>query len=374
MKQDIHFIQDACELYTVYLLQKISEEEGNAISSKSNILWSEYEVYLAERNLTHNDLSSNIYVKNLDAQLPVFHKNLKRKLPKEKFSFTNIETQARKEGLKGDFRIDFLHNNPINFSLKNYSGGIRNPQFKSGTFNSFILNFLFVPLQVGWFKDPNDGKKFRGSNKDERNQKIFDLGHQSIIPLIIRLDNLQADLRNTVLTSDEYKFYDEEKFDQLRKKVGTAGATIALEILNHIGEQKIRTQLIEMTGFAGGEELLAVSPTEYLDSYTSDNFHKFRRNLTNPLTRIEYELNGQTIVFQFILENENILSINVPFTINSNGAWYRDEPFEGVKFHPKEKMNLRYGQLRPKKSKEISTSINTYVNLGMAGLYSPNEV
>ena len=61
-----------------------------------------------------------------------------------------------------------------------------------------------------------------------------------------------------------------------------------------------------------------------------------------------------------------ILSIEVPFTLQANGAWYRDSSY--IEYHQKEKMSLVYGQRRPKKSKEIATSINTYLNLKKAGV------
>ena len=81
---------------------------------------------------------------------------------------------------------------------------------------------------------------------------------------------------------------------------------------------------------------------------------------------VEYNTNGKGVLFTLRDSDGIILSIEVPFTLQANGAWYRDSSIE---CHPKEKISLVYGQRRPKKSKEIATSINTYLNLKKAGVY-----
>ena len=45
-----------------------------------------------------------------------------------------------------------------------------------------------------------------------------------------------------------------------------------------------------------------------------------------------------------------------------------EEGVNGTIAGKKEKVDLVYGQRRPKKSKEIATSINTYLNLKKAGV------
>ena len=77
---------------------------------------------------------------------------------------------------------------------------------------------------------------------------------------------------------------------------------------------------------------------------------------------------GQSLRFQFSDDLGDILTIDVPFTLQKNGAWFlpKSGAYEGYKYHKKEKTNLLWGQRRPKKSKEIATSINTYMLLGKA--------
>jgi hypothetical protein len=184
------------------------------------------------------------------------------------------------------------------------------------------------------------------------------------------MDQIHEHMRNEVLRSDYYKFYDEARFDSLRKKIGQAGVSVAFDILNNIEDEIIIKNILTSTGFLDGEELLAISPTEFLDTYTNLAFMNFRSKLADDKVMVLYEKKGQSLILNVSRENCGLLEVNIPFTINSNGAWWRDEPFSGTKYHPKEKLNMRYGQLRPKKSREIATSINTYIKILDASIYS----
>ena len=377
MKQDTHFIQDACELYVVAKMQEFAEIKDRSIDRSAKQRFDEYETYLKERKLSHKTIESSDYIRNCDKAIPTFLDEIISAHPEEKFKFTNIEKESRDKNLKGDFQIDFIRRPALVFSLKNYKVSIRRIQLKSGTFNSFILNFLFKSSGVGTleYADQNGVKrKFRGSNKLQRDAALTSIGYAKIIPLVHKMDSIHENMRSEVFKSGAYDFYDEAKFDALRKSVGLAGVKTALEILEKIDKRVIRQQVIDMTGFDGAEELLAVSPSEHLDSYTNKKFHKLREDFLNDDCLLTYAIRGQSLIFTFALEGRKILTVDIPFTINSNGAWYRDEPFEGEIYHPKEKIKLRYGQLRPKKSREIATSINTYIDLGATSIYSDDAI
>ena len=377
MKQHDHYIQDACEFYVVAQMQKFAEQNDFAKSKQADRKFQEYEDYLRARKLNHNKIQDSEYVANCDAIIPEFLSSIKKLYPHEKMDFENIEKEARDQNLKGDFEINFIVQPPVKFSLKNYKGGIRRMQFKSGTFNSFVLNFLFTPAGVGTFQYIDaDGtiKKFRGNDRKERDSAIASVGYSEIISLVHDMDSIHENMRATVLDSGNFAFYDEHRFDALRKEVGLSGVKIALKILNKIDRKVVHDQIIDMTGFDGAEELLAVSKHEYLDSFTNQKFHKFREILLHEETELTYNVRGQSLLFDFKNNQKSVMRVDVPFTINSNGAWYRDEPFEGTRYHQKEKMLLSYGQLRPKKSREIATSINTYVDLGSTSIYSEDEI
>jgi hypothetical protein len=385
MKQSVHIIQDACEHYAVAIMQELAEKKGRAITTISPFLYSQYEKYLLDRGIKHDDIKSDQYIKNLFKHIPSFIEKLLAKEFPHKVNFRCIEKEARNKNLKGDFEVQLSNKKIINFSLKNYNGGIRNMQYQSGTFNSFIMNLFFESSGVGSYVfKVSDTKKclkksctisyghehFRGSNLKARDNALLKIGYKNIIEYVHKMDQIHEHMRNEVLYSDNYKFYDETRFDSLRKKTGQAGVSVAFDILNNIGDEIIRKNIITSTGFLDSEELLAISPTEFLDTYTNLAFMNFRSKLADDKVTVLYEKKGQSLILKVCHENCGLLEVNIPFTINSNGAWWRDEPFSGTKFHPKEKLNMRYGQLRPKKSREIATSINTYIKILDASIYS----
>jgi hypothetical protein len=64
-----------------------------------------------------------------------------------------------------------------------------------------------------------------------------------------------------------------------------------------------------------------------------------------------------------------LIAVDFPFTINTNGAWYMEEtPPDGI-YHAKEKRILHFRDRRPKKSKELSTMVLTYVDLSKTGIF-----
>lgn len=377
MKRKTHYIQDACEYYAVAKMQELMEKAGHAKNQVSSARHQEYDAYLTKRGLTHKQIESGDYVQSIDKAVPIFLNNLLAKHPDEKMNFINIEKEARDRKMKADFQIDFSRRSAVDFSLKNYKGGIRRIQLRSGTFNSFVLNFLFESCRVGTFRYKDyvgHEHEFRSADKQKRDKALEATGYSSIIPLIHEMDEIHESMRESIFNSGEYEFYDEAKFDSLRKRVGLAGVKVAHKIMDEIDLKLVQKQIIDMTGFDGKEELLAVSPSEHLDSYTNPRFHKFRNDLLHENCKLSYQNRAQSLIFTFKLEGHQILSVDIPFTINANGAWFRDEPFDGEIYHPKEKMLLKYGQLRPRKSREIATSINTYADLGNTYIYSDDEI
>ena len=78
---------------------------------------------------------------------------------------------------------------------------------------------------------------------------------------------------------------------------------------------------------------------------------------------------GQGLGIEFVHENVVVLKAQVPFTINKNGAWISGTPYAGVRLHHKEGVELAFGQRRPKKSRELATSVNTYLDLQPTGIF-----
>ena len=124
-----------------------------------------------------------------------------------------------------------------------------------------------------------------------------------------------------------------------------------------------------MAGLTYDEEILLVGKGKYLSSLFNKRYRNILKRVNSDDCVVEYNTNGKGVLFTLRDSNGIIVSIEVPFTLQKNGAWYLPKQrYSGTEYHPKEKINMIYGQRRPKKSKEIATSINTYLNLKKAGV------
>lgn len=373
MRDEEHHVQDALELYAVAKLQELAEERGLAITEDSAMKLAEFVAYAAARGYAFGDFETgrwSIYKATFDRHLPVFFDRLVRKFPDERFDFVNVEVDNRNAQLKGDFLIVSSAGRGISVSLKNYRGGALRPQLNSGTYNSFILNFLFDSPGVGTFTDPTTGLPFRSTPATVRDVVLERNGYGAIIPLMHKMDALNAGIRARFIATSEFEFLDETAFDRARKECGDAGATVALEILGAIDEPRLKARALKMTGMDGTEEMLIMDPAQFSDSITNETFAALRDSLHDPATTLVVGRRGQGIGFDFVNDGRVLLQVDVPFTINKNGAWISGDYYPGTRWHAKEGTNLAYGQRRPKKSRELATSINTYANFGATGIFS----
>jgi hypothetical protein len=183
------------------------------------------------------------------------------------------------------------------------------------------------------------------------------------------MDELNAAIRARFIDGPEFEFIDEATFDQARKECGEAGAAVALEILESIDPARLKARALRMTGMDGVEEMLLMDPLQFADSITNPTFAMLRDSLHDPTTTVRIGRRGQGIGLDFLSDERVLLQVDVPFTINKNGAWISGDRYEGTKWHTKEGRELAYGQRRPRKSRELATSINTYVNFGATGIF-----
>jgi len=226
---------------------------------------------------------------------------------------------------------------------------------------------MFESAGVGMFLD-GTGTRFRGSTVSKRDAALRDLGRPEIIPLMQQLDELNRSIKKRFVYSDEFAFLDEAKFDAARKQVGADGQAIILQILNTLGMDLVKARLLKMTSLDGHEEVLIMDPAQRSDTITNSRFKQLRFGVANAESIVTWATHGQSIRFEFVLSGQALLTVDVPFTINKNGAWISEE-YVGERWHVKEGGNLSTGQRRPKKSKELATSTNTYVDFAAAGIF-----
>jgi len=376
MDREQHYTQDAAEHYAVYKMAKVAEGLGIASRPHSDDLWQGFLDYLAAspRNWSLGDFTKHYpqYKENVDKQVPRFVAQLKAKFPGSLFEFAIDEATFRNLGLKADVTIRLsTENAPRHVSLKNYIGkrGIDRPQVSSGTFLSFAAGFVFERTGVGTYLDPRTGRTFKGADQAARNSVLEQLGLRELVKPLQTLEDLNSYAREELL---RLQFYDERALGAVIEKIVPAAQGAILTVFGVLGLPSVRRKFLQRTGLDESEDVLFFDNRRLLDSLTNDKFNLFRRELSSPSTNFEVLPVGQGLSFQFTgAAGANLLSVHVPLTINANGAWHRPRRrYEGTRVvdDKGKKVELAWGQLRPRKSRELATSTNTYVNLRRAGI------
>ena len=372
MKDSEHYLQDACEIYAVALLQRNAQNLGIALSNDAEAKESAFWAYLAERGMGKEHVVAepgSTYITNLKTHIPTFVQGLARMWPNSRVDFIDVESKFRNMKMRGDFLIKGAPIGDLAVSLKNYRNGARRPQVCSGTFNSFVLNFLFSSNGVGSFQVAAGGPTFRGSNVTERDAAIHTIGMKDILPALHRLDALNREIRSKFIDGAEFEFFAEDAFKESCGLIGHEGASLAKAVLDKLPQTMIKKRFLTMTGFDGEDEILLIDPDTCTDTITNETFRNLRRTLQEEDTIVQVVRRGQGIGIEFIRSNVSLLTAHVPFTINKNGAWISGEFYDGVRLHRKEGVALSYGQRRPKKSRELATSVNTYLHLQPTGIF-----
>jgi hypothetical protein len=369
--------QDACEIQTVYLIQKELEFRGKNKNSNSSEIYKKLLKYVNDRPALKgmDELRKCAYFKNNVKYIPGFVNRLISKFPNSTFSVEDVEKEYRNLNLKGDFLIK-VHDNDeqeISFSLKNYEKSCNTIQTCSGTYISFVNNFIFTPNGVGYFTNPLNGERFKGSDIDVRNNILSSIGYKSIISHMNNLDELGKQIKKKYVHGDKAEYWKNISADWKNdcEYYGEKAIENTLLILKSFSKEEVTSRLLKMIGFDGKEELLLIDQKGSYDSFTSDSFNALLHKIRN--SEVSFDKKGKSISFSFVDDANVILETRIPYTINANGAWYRPKiKYSGAEWHSKEKCYLHHGQRRPKKSRELAPSINTYVELGKTGVL--NEI
>jgi len=364
-----HYIQDAAEAWIVYCLQKLSVDNGTAITDNVEEKLSAFINHCEDKGIV-KDFDKSSYKKNVDAIVDNFYNDIIKEYPNKKFDVVDVEKEFRDKNLKGDFIIDFGKNDYISFSLKNYKKGYNSIQLCSGTFLSFVNNFLFVPDGVGMFVNPYTGEKFSGSNSEIRNGLLKKMGLSSLIPFYSKIENIQEKMRNFYINDPSAKFFYNiaDKWKKDCHDYGHEAAKLISESMKFIDNDLVKERVMKMSGLGGDEEILLIGKEKYFTSW-NDKYIDLINRCKN--ATVKHEICGKGLRFVLKDSDGDIIDIDIPTTLNANGSWYNKQlkqKFDGVKYHEKEGMDLAWAERRPKKSKEITTSVNCWMRLKAAGV------
>ena len=365
-----HYIQDAAEAYIVYRLQDLAVKNGTALSNCAEDKKKLFDIYCYDRGIT-SDFEKSIYKENIDAIVEGFYSDLVNEYPGKKFDFVDVEKEFRDKKWKGDFIIQFEDESYVSFSLKNYKKGFDRIQLCSGTWHSFLNNFLFKSAGVGTFIDPYTQEVFQGCDYDRRDSLVDRLGYSNLKNVYNFFDSVNTTIKEYYTYGDTANQWSNVslKWKQDCANYGLEAATKIIDALNGIDNDKVKQRILQMAGLTYDEEILLVGKGKYLSSLFNKRYRDILKRVNSDDCVVEYNTNKKGVLFTLRDSNGIIVSIEVPFTLQKNGAWYLPKQrYSGTEYHPKEKINMIYGQRRPKKSKEIATSINTYLNLKKAGV------
>jgi hypothetical protein len=365
-----HFIQDAAEAYIVYLLQAYAVENKVAISDDVAEKHNTFIEYCEDRDIL-DEFNKSIYKKNIDVVIDKFILDLLSKYPNRKFDFVDVEREFRDKKLKGDFIIRFEDGSFISFSLKNYKKGFNRIQLCSGTWHSFLNNFLFESAGVGTFFDPFTQEVFQGCNREYRDSLIEKLGYDALKEVYTFFDTINDTIKKFYTYGEQARYW-KNVSAQWKGDCAAYGLKAAEKIisaLDSIPKDMVKNRIIKMAGLNYDEEILLVGNGKYLCSLFNQKYAQILDRVNSVESVVEYTTNGKGLLFTLCDSVGVIVNIEVPFTLQKNGAWHLPKTkYVGTQYHNKEGVALIHGERRPKKSKEISTSINTFLNLKKSGV------
>ena len=364
-----HYIQDAAEIRLTARLQEEAEKLGVASQNISSEINENFEKICITNKIQTKFFQSK-YSKNIEATCKLIVQDIIKQNPGLKFHFECVETEYRNLGKKGDIVIVFDNGKKMKLSIavKNYQNGFDTIQVCSGTFNSTLNNFLFddTDCSPGTYIASN-GKKFSGSNREQRDQFLKE-SHPELLPYYAQLDSINDDIRNYYINNEEAEYYEniEDKWKEDCSAVGTKVAPLIVNALSHLPNEMILKRLQKATGLVSDEHLLCLGKGKYLFSVTNLKYQKLCDRVKEA-THVQIFSKGQSVFYHICDDDGIIISINQPCTLQKNGAWFatNEAKFDGLreKNDKGKKFMLKWGQRRPRKSKELATSTNMYLKL-----------
>ena len=364
-------MQDAAEAYIVYCLQDLAVKNNTALTDSAEDKKKIFNIYCYDRGI-ESDFNKSVYKENIDAVVDKFYSDLIKEYPNKKFDFVDVEKEFRDKKLKGDFIIQFEDGSYVSFSLKNYKKGVNRIQLCSGTWHSFLNNFLFKSAGVGTFIDPYTQKVFQGCDYEYRDSLIGQLGYSNLKDVYNFFDNVNKTIKDYYAYGEKANQWSNvsSQWKSDCKSYGLEAANKVIDALKGINNSQVKSRIIQMAGLTDAEEILLIGKGKYISSLFNKKYRDILKRVNSDDCVVEYATKRKNILFTLKDNNGIIVTVEVPFTLQKNGAWYLPKKkYSGTEYHEKEKVNLVYGQRRPKKSKEIATSINTYLNLKKAGVY-----
>ena len=363
-----HYYQDLSESYFCYKYQTVLESLNRSLTSdRSEILHGEFIKYAELRDIDLGNYNKSVYKTNIDSSIEqIVLQNLQHYLD-ESHDIYDVEKESRNQGNKADFVLQFKDFSE-KYSLKNYKK-LSNIQVCSGTHVSlldyFVLNKSGGP---GNFMT-SDGKVFSNRNK-ELLFKEYSKHENGLKLYLLREELLELNLllKNKYVYGEFAAFFTtevENEFEKDKLMIANEAMKIIITGLNLLDTELVKYKILSRTGLCNDNsdtKLLCVFPGVFYSSSTNKKFQNLLSSLS--ASTVSYTIHKQSLKFALNVSEKVILDINIPFTINKNGAWFNDKNYTTESFYYKsENMHLYHNQRRPKKSAELAPSTNMYISI-----------
>lgn len=270
---------------------------------------------------------------------------------------------------KGDISFQ-LKNDITNISLKCYKKGYSSSskiQTCSNTIPSLALSFLYDSSGVGKYSRNNEKICMSGSEENKKQMLEYitiDYGERAtyLFSLLLVLDR-----HYKPLIEGENTNYDAVKWKEACKNVGEEATTIMLELVSII-MKKDKQSLMKrvLNKMVNKDTYIAISMNnKYFSTFKTEKPQHLYKLLKENKLNISVCQSGKDKmgrgIYISVFEEGNPkmeLSINMPFTINKNGAWQLSDDIRWCEI---DKDNIPRGKLRPEKAKQMATSSNCYI-------------
>ena len=363
-----HYYQDLSESYFCYKYQTVLESLNRSLTSdRSGILHGEFIKYAELRDIDLGNYNKSIYKTNINSSIKqIVLQNLQH-YRDESHDIYDVEKESRNQGNKADFVLQFKDFSE-KYSLKNYKK-LGNIQVCSGTHVSLLDYFVLNKSGAPGNFITSDGKMFSNRNKELLFKEYSK--HKSGLELyLLREELLELNLllKNKYVYGEFAAFFTtevENEFEKDKLMIANEAMKIIISGLNLLDTELVKYKILSRTGLCNDNsdtKLLCVFPGVFYNSTTNKRFQDLLSGLS--ASTVSYTIHKQSLKFVLNVDEKVILDINIPFTINKNGAWFNDKNYTTEPFYYKsENMHLYHNQRRPKKSTELAPSTNMYISI-----------
>jgi len=284
--------------------------------------------------------------------------------PKSTFAIESYNVDGRIEGSKSDLIIKEYDTGPggalistRHFSLKAYEKD-GNIQVCSGTYMSTLLSLAFHKVGVGQYMSA-EGKKVPRAVVANIPAIAALFGEDysvDIAPTLQCIKQLDANFKSLV----QDRFPGKEAWKKICRDTAYTAIPLMIKVCEIVKAQDpgaFKDKLLGMCGMDGRDEVVAVAGNKVYSTFGKPKAKEIVNRLNSPACVLNFCQNNQGIKWSFSDKAGPIYSIDMPLTINKNGAWWT----EGTVGSAKNIHSKLPGEPREGKRNEIATSTNMWV-------------